>query len=712
MAKAAKIPYLRRQLVYIPDDPRLGRFRSTFANTLVTLEEREPQGVDKTDNTEEVVLKLAKDNDDHILQVEVLKARILDNFYMDFDRHEDQWRWGRLDTGKGKLYYPIPRDQDQAYYTNQGIIPYFVKKPWLVPELQGIDKKADNIKTFNKPARNFDRFFLNELSEEVWAAQIDSFLMRMTDSVIEASMNNLPEAVRNFHAPEMVKTLKERRKYLRKDMMEYYKFISRRVNVVGTNQRELFLIEKNSDGNVRVRLDKIEKEGHLGTKIYERVFDPGVTKELLLYGLADNDSFVVRGGDIPIKMRIIGGPGEDHFINENTSGNIRVYDVSFEENKFSGDHSVFKKKISSDPKNNQFNRIYYKYNIFHPGLSFAYNVDDGLFLGLKLQYTRHGFRKEPYAMRHTFSSGHALRTSSWFFRYTGEITQFAGRNDLVLNGELRAPVNVTNFFGFGNNTSYNKDLGIEYYRARYNIANVSVLLRRQMQSWMRVLFGPTFQTFELDPGENKGRLVADPIASGLDPATMFERKTFAGAELNIDINSRNNQVIPTRGFILDAGVKQLFGLNDQSGDLTQLRWDMSVIASFVPQAKFVFASRLGWYHNIGDYDFPQANYLSGPTNLRGFRRDRFAGRTMLFNNTEVRMKLGDFTTYLFPGSVGLLAFHDIGRVWVDNDNSKTWHNSFGGGIWLAPVQRFVVTASVARSGEENILPYVSFGFQF
>ena len=42
MADAAKVPNLRRKLVYIPDDPRLGRFRSTFKNTLAVMEEKEP----------------------------------------------------------------------------------------------------------------------------------------------------------------------------------------------------------------------------------------------------------------------------------------------------------------------------------------------------------------------------------------------------------------------------------------------------------------------------------------------------------------------------------------------------------------------------------------------------------------------------------------------------------------------------------------------
>ena len=85
---------------------------------------------------------------------------------------------------------------------------------------------------------------------------------------------------------------------------------------------------------------------------------------------------------------------------------------------------------------------------------------------------------------------------------------------------------------------------------------------------------------------------------------------------------------------------------------------------------------------------------------------------MLFNNTELRIRLFDFNTYLFPGSFGLLVFHDIGRVWADGENSENWHNGYGGGIWIAPIRRFVVAAVVAKSKEEKMLPRITFGFQF
>lgn len=48
LQKAARIPSPRRKLVYVPDDPRLSRFKNDFKNSLAILEEREPLGVMKT----------------------------------------------------------------------------------------------------------------------------------------------------------------------------------------------------------------------------------------------------------------------------------------------------------------------------------------------------------------------------------------------------------------------------------------------------------------------------------------------------------------------------------------------------------------------------------------------------------------------------------------------------------------------------------------
>ncbi|HEY6062333.1 MAG TPA: hypothetical protein VIV35_01920, partial [Chitinophagaceae bacterium] len=188
LAEAAGIPHAGAKLVYIPDDPKLGEFRQEFANMMALYEERLPDSVNKGYNTEEVIEKLEKDNDNDVDQTALLKIRILDMFIMDLDRHEGQWSWGAYDQGKGKVFFPLAKDRDQAFYINRGLLPGIVKGKSLVPQLEGFKPKAHDITRFNFAARNFDRVFLNELNEQDWQQAVEKFVPQMTDAVIDQAM--------------------------------------------------------------------------------------------------------------------------------------------------------------------------------------------------------------------------------------------------------------------------------------------------------------------------------------------------------------------------------------------------------------------------------------------------------------------------------------------------------------------------------------------
>ena len=138
---------------------------------------------------------------------------------------------------------------------------------------------------------------------------------------------------------------------------------------------------------------------------------------------------------------------------------------------------------------------------------------------------------------------------------------------------------------------------------------------------------------------------------------------------------------------------------------------MSVYISSNSPARTVVALRFGAGVNFGKYEFFQSQFLSGTENLRGYRKYRFAGDKMFYNNLDVRIRLKNYQGYLFTGSYGILLFHDIGRVWLDGEKSGRWHNGYGGGLWVSPANRVVLTASLMNS-KENLLPLVSLGFQF
>ena len=280
---------------------------------------------------------------------------------------------------------------------------------------------------------------------------VGEFLPKMTDSVIEKALQQQPKEILHLSTGTIIQKLKERRKYFEGEMIQYYRFLSKIVNIPGSDKREQFEITRNEDGTVLVQVFKINKEGELSSKLYERLFDPAVTKELRLYGLGGDDKFVFKGVGNKIKIRVIGGRGEDLYESNSSSpeGKTLIYDLKTEKNKFTGNDNLTM-ELSEDPAVNNFDRLYYKYNLNIPFLSASYNIDDGIYLGAFFRIIRHGFRKTPYKTMHQFIVTHSLSTNAFNIKYNADFIQALGKADLLIRSELKAPNNVSNFFGYGN----------------------------------------------------------------------------------------------------------------------------------------------------------------------------------------------------------------------------------------------------------------------
>ncbi|QEC54224.1 BamA/TamA family outer membrane protein [Anseongella ginsenosidimutans] len=712
VAGALDIPHARPELVYLPDDPALGMYQEDFANAVYTFEEREPIP-DDTKSTTSVLEKLQEDNDHVIDEKAVLKARLLDLLIGDWDRHEDQWRWGKVDKEHGNIYYPIPRDRDQVFFTNSGLFPGIAARKWAMPKFQGFKPSIRDVNGFMFNARYFDRLFLHELEEETWQETASLVQETLTDRLLDSALHQMPDTIYRLSGRKILHTLKARRDHLKQDALDYYHFLARAVDIPGSDQPDLFQVSLEKDGRVKVRGSKVEKRERV---FYERSFYPAVTKEVRIYGRDDEDVFEVSGaGHSPIKIRMIGGSGTDIFrVGEEVKGKGRlfIYDRSDLENTFPPRGKAVL-RTSEEAAVNEYDPQSFQYDRLMPLLTAGYNLDDGVFLGAGFQYIHHAFRKEPYASRNKLMVGHALATSAWFLDYEGEFMQLLGNMDLLADLEAKAPHNTTNFFGAGNETVFREELSdpaIQYYRTRYNLVEGEVKIRLPLGNSLRVFGGPAGQYFNMRSEENDERFIRD--YAGLHPQDeLFTHRTFAGLVAGFEIDTRNHELTPTRGFSWNTtfkGMQQVQGEKDRYG---QLQTELRLFTSFNLNPRLVIANRIGAGYTFGEPGFYQLLYLGGKQNLRGYRNFRFAGESMFYHNIELRLKLFDFTSYLFPGSVGLTGFHDIGRVWRPGEDSDKWHQGYGGGIYLVPAEMLVLSGSVGFS-EEEILPSVSLGFQF
>ncbi|UOG73371.1 outer membrane protein assembly factor [Hymenobacter tibetensis] len=717
LAEAAGVGHTNPVLVYVPEDVRLGEFQAEFANTLALLEERDPVAPARFGNssrvkgysTEQVLGLLRKDARNRVDQRELLRARLLDMVLADWDRHDDQWRWLAYPQPQGGLLLrALPRDRDQVYFVNQGLLPNVASRDWAMPKVQGFDGTLRNVNTFMFNGRYFDRSFLNELPRAEWVALARELQTRLSDSVIDAALHRLPDSVYQWSGPRIARLLKAHRNALPTYAEQYYAFLAHEVDIIGSEQAERFEVERLDAARTRVRRHLLGTPAG-AAPVYERVLLTAETREIRLYAGPGDDVVQVRGrASRGIRVRIIGGLGQDTIQDSSRVGGWArktvVYDTRPDNALRLGTEA--RNRTATDSAVNQYNRRAYRYPYLGPLLPLGYNPDDGVFLGLGLEARRPGFRKEPWASVHRLQGNVALQTGAYSFAYQGDFSQLLGRQDLLLKAEVQAPNYVRNFFGLGNDTRRNNQQSIRYYRVRFRNIAFQALLRRHLGPRQQVYAGPMYQSVKVE--RTPGRYLDEH--SPENPATsLYQAKHYAGARLGYIYDSRDITWQPTKGLYWRTEYTALGALNAAAMPVSQLT---SEAAGFwTPWPRLTLGARVGGATHFRRYEFFQAATLGGLSNLRGYRRTRFAGESALYNNVEARARLGRFHSLLFSADYGLFGFHDVGRVWADGENSARWHRGYGGGLWLQPFPKVIVLGLYGISREDR-LPLVRVGFFF
>lgn len=715
LAAALDIPHAIPEIVYVGDDPALGEYRKVFANAVYLIEDRSPLGYEKSDNTLKAQEKIQEDNDTHAEQKLVLRARLLDFILGDWDRHEDNWRWVKLkDTTKGeKLYEPVPRDRDKVFYKTSGLFPWVLSHQWLKANLQPYDKDIRAVSQWNYNQRYFDRYFLNELNAKDWQEEIAYVQGKITNSLLAESMKLMPANINAINGDEMLQILIARKDNLATSAMEYFRFLGINVDVAASDKKEFFEVDHKKNGNIEVTINNIKKTGEKGRKIYHRTFDHEITKEIRLYGMGGADVFEVTGKKKSnITVRMIGGDGKDSFTVEpklHARGKTFIYDRSDEENEVPSS-SLAKLRLSTDTGVNSYDKKTFMFDRFGPLFHLNYNIDQGVQVGAGLLLEKQGFRKGPYANKQELWVDYSTGRKSFIINYSGDFKKVIGNTNLKVNANLLGPNNLSNFFGLGNETEFVQDdpKGMSYYRNRYDYLTADFQFYRNIDKWT-IGGGLATEYYTSSRSGNLERFLNDFNATHPEEG-VFNDRMYAGLITTVKYDSRDNTSNPKKGIYWNTEILASQQLNGDKDSYGRVR---SELRSYLNpgHAGFVIANRIGGGTTIGDPTFYQEMQLGGVHNLRGFHTNRFTGKTSLYYNLDIRLKLFDFTSYIVPGSLGLLGFNDVGRVWQPGQTSDKWHHGYGGGIYIVPADLILIQAAVGFS-KESTMPYISAGFNF
>ncbi|GAB2825816.1 hypothetical protein GCM10027043_29100 [Ferruginibacter profundus] len=715
LAEGIEILHTNPVIVFVTDNTRLGEFREDFADKLCLFEER-PSGdgwentsltgyADDITNSEKLFTKLSATNNKSVDQKEFLKVRFLDMLINDWDRHEDQWIWaGKKKDGK-TIYEPFARDRDQAFSKTDGISLYFLSRPWALRSVQNMDPTVKDVIGTNLSAKVIDKKFTTALTEDDWIQTITTVQQLLSDSVILNAVKQMPPEIFKLSGDFIYRRLKERRDNMLQFGMRYYKILNREVTITGSDEAELFTINKVSENATEITIQDLNKNRAAGKTIFHRVFDHNTSKEINLYGLGENDQFIFEGRTKnKIRVHVLGGEGTDIYLSKagaNGQGKkTKIYDAPSDKPKPSG---TYKYNATIDTSVTNYNRKSFKYDWWVPLLTPGYNPDDGFVIGATVIYKKQQWNKNPFGWMQSIGGNYAASTGAYSLFYKGKFRKAIGKWDFDIAADYYAPAYVLNYYGLGNDTKLNTSEK-SYYRVRQKGIYFSPGVSR---SWKNITLqtGLLFNTVKIKTADNK--FISSRDAS-LDPG-VFTTKYFGGAHLGFVFNNSNNSKYPTKGVIYDATAKWLLNLKESKRSFTNLQSGFTFY--YTPFKKLTFAHRTGAATNIGEYEFYQANTIGGHENMRGYWRTRFTGRTSFFQNTDARLQLADLKGYVIRGKIGVYAFFDDGRIWIKDDKSDELHTDYGGGIYFIPYNKLAINIFYASSKEVNVFT-IRTGFLF
>ncbi|EZH71523.1 phosphoesterase [Aquimarina atlantica] len=689
LADAIGVYHANPKLYYIPKHPELGKYNETFGDEIYFLEERPGKEYknevtfgkpDDIESTDDLLSRLRKDEKYQMDEEHYIRTRLFDMILGDWDRHSDQWRWARFDTKNGKEYRPIPRDRDQVFSNYDGILMDVVK--FVVPlvrKFQVYDGELKKVRWINQSGLPLDRTLTQNSGKETWIEQAKYIKENLSDTAIEKAFTNLPDNLQDETIEKIKRDLKLRRDNIEDIANRYYTYLSKHVIITGTDKDDLFEIFR-EEGKTTIKISRIK--GDKKQKLYSaRSFTAKETKEIWIYGLDDDDRFVVKGkGSNLIKIRIVGGQNNDTYAIEN-GRKIKVYDHKSKPNTIEkkGGAKFILSNIY-DYNVYDYNKYVGKTNTITPFIGF--NPDDGLNINVTDVYTINGFKNNPYHSKHKFRAAYYFQTEGYDLSYSGEFVNALGNWNFLIDAVYTSENFAQNFFGFGNNTfNLDDELGLDYNRVKLGIWSFGLGVAKKDRYGNEFSVKAAFEGIEVQ--DTQDRL----ITSGLDFVTVdpvfFERKYFTNLDLMYKFESYDNDINPSRGmlFKLQTGVRT--NVEDTNRTYGYIYPRLGFYNSITRDRRLVLKTDVIAEINLGDdFEFYQAANLGGTKGLRGYREERFTGESALAFNGDLRYSFNTFKTGLLPLQLGVFGGYDIGRVWLDGEDSNRWHDSVGAGIWL------------------------------
>lgn len=714
LAAAAGLNHTNPAVYYVPAQRRLGRYNERFAGKTYLVEERpddedwrsyedfgRPQDIRSTRQA----LATLREKPDYVIDYRaVTRARLFDLLIGDWDRHDDQWRWVPERRPDGRTHFvPIPRDRDQAFSHYDGLLLGLGRR--IVGDISPLRPFRANprrVAASTRGARFFDATFLAGADRLMMQTEAWSLRAALTDSVIERSFREAwPAELMELHGREIIRKLKGRRDRLPRIAADFYDMRAETVEVAGTDRDNEFRIRLAADGTLGINVyDSRDTE-----PFFTRTFLPEETEEVILYALEGNDRFSFTGaGGGRIRLRLVGGPGRDSVVYAPGAAPMPVRRARFYDYPASAEYSWLAVEGLMDRRSPQAQYNTYSRLSENKDLDFlrllpvlGLNPDNGLLIGAVAAWTTYGFKKNPFATRQAINGRYASETGGFRFTYEGEFTDLLGQHELLLSAAAQTSLYGVNFYGFGNETINPEALGEadrDFNRVRQQFLEFAPQIGKRINPAASYAFGPRY--FAVETTRTEGRFLALSTDDAQDEG-VFSNYQYLGLEGRFTFDNRIPRAMPGRGirFHVEGGYQ--FSLLGPGTSFPRLRTELTFNQRIDAYGNLVLASRSGYSQVFTDeLAYWQAATLGGAgerPNLRGFRRERFSGDRALWVNNDLRYRFINPRNSELPFSLGALVGYDLGRVWLEGEESDRWHYAYGAGIFISPLDYATLTVN-------------------
>ncbi len=151
-------------------------------------------------------------------------------------------------------------------------------------------------------------------------------------------------------------------------------------------------------------------------------------------------------------------------------------------------------------------------------------------------------------------------------------------------------------------------------------------------------------------------------------------------------------------------------LSNSQGIRTLSR-DLHCYLQLFAAPEIVLATNIGYIKVWGQPQFYQYADLGNPSNLRGFRNNRFRGESAFFQNIDLRMHLFEWNNNISPMHIGILGGYHYGWVWLTGEGLDVWHNSMTVGVFMEILGSAILQPYHSINDEQNQFS-LKLGFNF